>query len=620
MSETDIIASQSMTNWNGNGNQNSDTPPADATVGLGTGGDILNVSNSATLTINGYLNLNAGTVNITDGATISVTPAGVIGGDLTNAAGGTVNINNGTLLVSNEFNGNQGVYNITNGKLSVGNDFNGNQAVYNINSGGILNAGTNYTDINSSNINIKGGSVYFSGIANIDGGGKIDFHNIAGGLLEIDSTSLSDLSGDGLNIENFVYGDQIKIKSTTDYSSDTFSTQVSGNDLLIQVTADGKTTTIVTLKGFATTSDANAIPDAAYKDGYILFGEQSATGACFLTGTLIETSKGKQAVEDIQAGDTLMVYRHGKTETCRVIWTGHQHTIVNMSLPEDEAGYPVRVSKDAISEGVPYKDMLVTAEHCLFFDGKFIPVRMLVNGKSIAYDLTITAYDYYHVETETHSIINADGVLTESYLNTGNRNRFCQDDGIFRLSHEVKTWANDAAAPLTTTRQHVEPVFKQIAARTGINMGKHRFIQDHDCHLETLSGTSIRPIRTVKNRLIFMIPSCVNAFHLVSRSSRPSDVVGPFVDDRRQLGVCVGEISLQIGTKELLVTPHLQQQPRSGWHNGDVSDDTRWTDGCALLMLPQHNAAKAIFLSIEIRAAGPYLMEQAVENGRRLSA
>ncbi|WP_252354055.1 hypothetical protein [Acetobacter sp. P5B1] len=269
MSETDIIASQSMTNWNGNGNQNSDTPPADATVGLGTGGDILNVSNSATLTINGYLNLNAGTVNITDGATISVTPALLAGGDLTNAAGGTVNINNGTLLVSNEFNGNQGVYNITNGKLSVGNDFNGNQAVYNINIGGILNAGTNYTNINSANINIKGGSVYFSGIANIDGGGKIDFHNIAGGLLEIDSTSLSDLSGDGLNIENFVYGDQIKIKSTTDYSSDTFSTQVSGNDLLIQVTADGKTTTIVTLKGFATTSDANVIPDAAYKDGGI---------------------------------------------------------------------------------------------------------------------------------------------------------------------------------------------------------------------------------------------------------------------------------------------------------------------------------------------------------------
>lgn len=619
MSETDITTSQSMTNWSGNGNQNSDAPPADATTGLGTDGDILNVSNSATLTINGYLNLNAGTVNITDGATISVEPA-VIGGDLTNAAGGTVNINGGTLLVSNEFNGNQGVYNIQNGKLSANHDFNGNQGIYNVGTGGILNAGTNYTNINSANINIKGGSVYFAGIANIDGGGKIDFHNIAGGLLEIDSTSLSDLSGDSLNIENFVYGDQIKIKSGTDYSSDTFSTQVSGSDLLIQVTADGKTSTIVTLKGFAATSDKNAIPDATYKDGYILFGEQSTTGACFLAGAMIETNTGKKAVEDIQVGDTLMVSLNGKTGTRHVIWTGHQHTIVNRSLPEDEAGYPVRVYKDAISEGIPYKDMLVTAEHCLFFDGKFIPVRMLVNGKSIAYDHTITAYDYYHIETETHSIINANGILTESYLNTGNRNSFSQDSSIFRLSHDAKTWAEDAAAPLITTRQHVEPLFKQIAARADIHMLDHPLTGEHECHLETLSGTSIHPIRTIKNQLLFMIPGGINAFHLVSRCSRPSDVIGPFVDDRRQLGVCVGDISLRIGTKEVQVTTHLQKHPLSGWHNDDTSHDTRWTDGRALLMLPEQTALKAALLSIEIRAAGPYLTTQTETNENRLSA
>ncbi|AOW48284.1 hypothetical protein [Acetobacter ascendens] len=134
---TTISSNTSWLNYNGDGTQDSDTPPDNATSGLGTG-PTLNVTNGALLEISGYLNLNAATLNITDGATVSVVPDGILGGDLTNAAGGTVNIDGGTLTLSNEFNGNQSVYNITNGTLSVGNDFNGNQAVYNIYKGGVL--------------------------------------------------------------------------------------------------------------------------------------------------------------------------------------------------------------------------------------------------------------------------------------------------------------------------------------------------------------------------------------------------------------------------------------------------------------------------------------------------
>ncbi|PHY94849.1 hypothetical protein CSR02_04105, partial [Acetobacter pomorum] len=102
-----------------------------------------------------------------------------------------------------------------------------------------------------------------------------------------------------------------------------------------------------------------------------------------------------------------------------VIWVGKAHATVRPELTDDEAGWPVRILKDAIADGVPYKDMLITAEHCMFFKGKLVPVRMLVNGVSIFYDKSITSYDYYHVETEQHSVITADGMLTESYLDTG---------------------------------------------------------------------------------------------------------------------------------------------------------------------------------------------------------
>lgn len=95
MSITNITTNQSMGSWAGNGNLSWEAPPADATVGLGSNGDILNVNNGATFTIKGYLNLNAGTVNITEGATVQVVrDDSDTAGILQDAAGGTININN----------------------------------------------------------------------------------------------------------------------------------------------------------------------------------------------------------------------------------------------------------------------------------------------------------------------------------------------------------------------------------------------------------------------------------------------------------------------------------------------------------------------------------------------
>jgi hypothetical protein len=39
-------------------------------------------------------------------------------------------------------------------------------------------------------------------------------------------------------------------------------------------------------------------------------------------------------------------------------------------------------------------------------------------------DNTRSTVTYYHVELEEHSVVIADGVLTESYLDVGNRGEF----------------------------------------------------------------------------------------------------------------------------------------------------------------------------------------------------
>lgn len=606
------------------GHESTVAPAKDATVGLGTGGNILNVYDGATYEVGDYLNLNAGTINITDGGTINVDM------DLTNANGGTVNINGGTLNISNNLNANYAVFNITNGKLSVGHDFNGNDAVFNINSGGVLDAGSNYTNLNSATFNIRGGTVELAGISNIDSStsSTFNFHNVAGGQIVIKSTSLSDISGDSLNITNFVYGDQIKIDTRgSNYSSDTITSTVSGDNLLIQATdSDGKTTTLVTIKDYASSGLENVspAPTATYSDGYLLIGEQSATGACFLSGSLIQTPSDIVTVEDLSVGDEIIAYVDGVTTPRRVIWTGQAHCVVRSHLPDDEAGYPVRILKDAIADGVPFKDMLITAEHCLFFDGKFVPARMLVNGRSIFFDKSVTSYDYYHIETEAHSVVMADGILTESYLDTGNRRAFSQKGNVVSIGGSRNLTWDDAAAPLGVSREFAEPLFRQAEARAiaaGITQKDTapELTEEANLHLITDTGVSIRPAREHNGRIMFMIPTGVQSIRIASNASRPSDVVGPFVDDRRYFGVAVGDITLFEGNRSRTITSHLTDRELDGWNTLEW-EDCRWTSGNGLLPLGERHPNSVALIAIQIRKTGPYLATDTVQKKAALRA
>ncbi|OUJ03295.1 Hint domain-containing protein [Acetobacter cibinongensis] len=170
----------------------------------------------------------------------------------------------------------------------------------------------------------------------------------------------------------------------------------------------------------------------------------------FLASTLIQTAHGDVAVEDIRLGDSLMTWdwKIQSKRVSSVTWAGRKHMRANTALPDAEAGYPVRILKDALADGVPYKDLLVTPDHHLFFEDRFIPVRMLVNGRSIFYDYSLVAYDYFHVEAEKHSVIWSDGALNESYLDTGDRNSFRQEGKVVRLGQPSKdtSWNADATA------------------------------------------------------------------------------------------------------------------------------------------------------------------------------
>ncbi len=349
---------------------------------------------------------------------------------------------------------------------------------------------------------------------------------------------------------------------------------------------------------------------------------------CFLSGSMIRTAKGDVAVEELHIGDEVVAFdwQNNQDIVRPVVWVGKARAVVQPELHDDEAGWPVRILKDAIADGVPYKDMLITAEHCLFFRDRFVPVRMLVNGVSIFYDKSITSYDYYHVETEQHSVITADGMLTESYLDTGNRASFRQAGKIATLRGAVKSWEDDAGAPLGVEQSFVEPLFRALEWRENSVMGcqipdhNAELTNDPDLHLVTDKGGVVRPMRKTAQHYSFMLPPDTQSVRIVSRASRPADVIGPFVDDRRSMGVAVADVHLQCAKRQFDITAHLQEEKPAGWYDTDWTG-CAWTNGDAELPLGDHLIhGKMGILSMTIRAAGPYLLDTKKNSDMKLQS
>jgi hypothetical protein len=339
---------------------------------------------------------------------------------------------------------------------------------------------------------------------------------------------------------------------------------------------------------------------------------------CFLPGTQIRTSFGETAVEDIRIGDQVVAFQPGtgENELREVTWIGKQTAFVRVGAPVDLAGYPVRIVKDAVAEGVPARDLLVTAEHCLFFDGKFIPARMLVNNRTIFYDRSYTSYDYFHVETDQHAVIYADNMPAESYLDTGNRGAFLQPGQIVRFPTPAKSWDDDAAAPLATDEASVKPIWERLADRsTGISLGDDRgtmseTTNDPDLRI-VVSGRTIRPVRMDANCASFLLPRGAHGIELVSRTVRPA-AIRPWVNDRRQLGVAVAGIRLRAGSewRDISVDdPSLGE----GWWDVERADQElwRWTSGSAHLELGVRFGVSV--LDVYLQAVPDYPMQPAEE-------
>jgi len=114
---------------------------------------------------------------------------------------------------------------------------------------------------------------------------------------------------------------------------------------------------------------------------------------CLLVGTLIPTSDGEKCVEQLRAGD-LVLNSQGSYSPVR--WVGVQ-TLSPIFSGKDS--WPVKISKDALGENTPDKDLYVSQDHAIFLQGALICAEALVNGTTITLEEpTESAIKYYGLD------------------------------------------------------------------------------------------------------------------------------------------------------------------------------------------------------------------------------
>jgi collagen type I/II/III/V/XI/XXIV/XXVII alpha len=205
-----------------------------------------------------------------------------------------------------------------------------------------------------------------------------------------------------------------------------------GNTLTIQDSGTG-----AGAGGIDTIIFGSAIGAGAFN---IVNGNTVQPVACFAEGSRLQTRDGPVAVEHLTVGDHLLT-ADGSLKP--IIWIGRR--AMNCERHPDPATvWPVRVRTGAFGMNIPRRDLYLSPDHAVFVNGVLVPVKLLVNGTSIA-QAQRNRVTYFHVELPGHAVILAEDLPVESYLDTGDLADF------HRNRETIRLFANFAARPSPKT-------------------------------------------------------------------------------------------------------------------------------------------------------------------------
>lgn len=199
---------------------------------------------------------------------------------------------------------------------------------------------------------------------------------------------------------------------------------------------------------------------------------------CLFEGTRILTYNGYRPIENLKKGDKVMVLQNGYFIPKPIKWIGkHVH---NIDSNNKLSSSPVRIKKSAIAENVPNRDLLITPGHSIFINDLLIESLKLANGKTIYQDYSFNIVKYYHIKLDKHYIMNAEGVLLESYFDAFDENRKTFDNlneidpddlaiDKIKKGTEIEIIRSESAAYLVLDEiDKIEPVQKMLAKRANL--------------------------------------------------------------------------------------------------------------------------------------------------------
>ncbi|MDI2090813.1 Hint domain-containing protein [Commensalibacter oyaizuii] len=578
-------------------------------IALGNGasgsiGDITVNSGATNATFNtgAATNLTFGNANFANGGTFTINAETVTGTSLTLGNNAIVNVAAGTKLNLDTL--------VMDGTTQV---------TLNVASGAVVDIGslvtTNVGSTRMPKIVINGATVIIDGQEARAAGTAdklVDFNNVQNGIYQYNG-DISEESGH-LNVTNFALNDSLVFEIGSAYLDQTrYVTSVSGGILTISYNNPDGSVTQLAQFGY---TGSSLIPNVLIvESGASSTGHQIIITKCFLTGTNILTPTGEVTVESLSVGDEVVALKDGQQVSKRIVWIGSMNVNVN-GYEHKDALYPVRIKAHAFGLNQPCRDLLVTPEHTIYVDGGLIPARMLVNGRSIIIDNTMESFTVYHVETEEHSILLSENLTTESYLNTDDRHLFNGDVANLHLTFDEnaghKSWQEDAAAPLTVARHQVEPIWQRLDRRATQQgyapVSTFETTRDPELCLITQRGERLQPVDIKGNVYSFYVPANVSVVAMHSKAAVPSEVVGPFLDDRRMLGVLVAKISV-FGERTLTILPS-DMSGLSGWHDAELNRSDRWTKGLATLPeVISEMSNKVKLVKIELTATAEYFVD-----------
>ncbi|MGB1236331.1 MAG: Hint domain-containing protein, partial [Planktomarina sp.] len=203
--------------------------------------------------------------------------------------------------------------------------------------------------------------------------------------------------------------------------------------------------------------------------GKITFEDIETFVMCFTPGTMIKTRKGEVDVAKLRVGDKVLTRDNGFQA---VRWVGAK-TLDQDVLAAKEELRPVRISKGALGDNLPERDMLVSPQHRMLVGNAatelwFGSEEVLVAAKHLTCLAGVEVVGpeevtYIHVMFDAHEIICGDGSWTESFQpgdqSLGSLDSEARSE-LFELFPELADGKAEAAYPAArqTLKAHEAPL------------------------------------------------------------------------------------------------------------------------------------------------------------------